>query len=113
MDITSHRQSLRFGTIKTEASRALAEQSFVQETDPLVKPISTEVGDFRDKRHRVIFGNCLHKIPGGYAMWSAQDNKTACGEEYMWYIPESCAVAAVRVGVCPGNSPAWAVEIRG
>lgn len=112
MDMSNHTISLRFGVIKTAASRAAAENTFVQSDDPLVKPISTDVSDFRDKRHRVIFGNCLHKVPGGYAIWTSEDNKVACGEDYIWYIPEDCAVAAVRVGVCPGDSPAWAVEIR-
>lgn len=111
MDISTHTVSLRLGAIKTAASRARAEETSVQADDPIVKPISTEVSDFRDGRHRVLFGNCLHRVPGGYAMWTSQDSKVACGEEYLWYIPESCAVAAVRVGVCPGNSPAWAVEI--
>lgn len=112
MDISEHTVSLRLGAIKTAASRARAEESFVQDDDPIVGPISTDVSAFRDERHRVLFGNCLHRVPGGYAMWTSEDSKVACGEEYTWYIPASCAVAAVRVGVCPGDSPAWAIEIR-
>ena len=112
MDISKHTVSLRLGAIKTAKSRAEAEKTFVQRGDAIVRPISTDVSDFRDKRHRVIFGNCLHKVPGGYALWTSEDSKVACGEDYIWYIPEDCAVAAVRVGVCPGDSPAWAVEIR-
>lgn len=112
MDISEQTTSLRFGAIKTEASRTKAAKTFVQSNDPIVKDISTDVSDFRDKRHRVIFGNCLHKIPGGYALWTSQDSKVACGEDYIWHLPEACVVAAVRVGVCPGDAPAWAVEIR-
>jgi len=112
MDITTHTISLQFGAVKSAASLAAARQTLVPSDDPIVRSISTDVADFRDNRHRVIFGNCLHRVPGGFAMWCSQDSKVACGEDHIWYIPADCLVAAVRVGVCPGDSPAWAVEIR-
>lgn len=112
MDITTHTISLQFGAIKTAASHTAAQQTLVTPEDPIARPISTDVTAFRDERHRVIFGNCLHRVPGGFAMWSSQDSKVACGDDHIWYIPEDCLVGAVRVGVCPGDSPAWAVEIR-
>lgn len=112
MDIRTQTISLQFGAIKTAASYAAAQETLVPPDDPIVQPISTDVAAFRDQRHRVLFGNCLHRVPGGFAMWSSQDSKVACGEDHIWTIPDACLVAATRVGVCPGNAPAWAVEVR-
>lgn len=112
MDISEYKFSVRLGSIKSEESLKNANSLDAQIQPEDLKPISSDVNDFKVKGHKVIFGNCLHYIPGGFKMWTSCNSFEACGNDCVWLIPKKCFVGTVPIGFCSDGCQAWAVEIR-
>ena len=113
MDISNHTNTTVVRAFKTKDAQDASVAAAVDSSDRLFKSgISDNSDDFNVRGHKVIFGNCLHKVPGGYRMWNRYGTNEACGDSGIWNIPDACAVAAVRIGVCSDGCVAVAVEIR-
>ncbi len=75
MDLTNQSFTTGMKAFKTKGSMQAAGNTPIASDDKiLANGISTNADDYNVNGHRVIFGNCLHKVPGGYRMWTDCDS---------------------------------------